>query len=113
MIRWEHLKAFVEMRSPIGLYWWVRKRRSLPLGLPCLREALDNPNIDNHANSEVVIAGDERVTMSIFEADPRKRFSVKAKEIFDGANDVLGSIVRVDLDGHWQARSVMRVSIEE
>jgi hypothetical protein len=63
-------------------------------------------DIDSHVGGKVLIARYQSVTLPILE-DNTPIF-VQAKEVLDRCYDGVGSIVREDVDSHWEATLLLR-----
>lgn len=68
-----------------------------------------NTNIDDRVVAEILISANNGIALLILEAHARAACGsrVEAVEVLDGGDDGLGGVMRVDLDPHGYARTVL------
>lgn len=66
-------------------------------------------NINDRVVTEVLVSADDGVALLIFKAHTRAACwgGVEAVEVLDSRDDGLGGVMRVDLDPHRDARTVL------
>ena len=73
----------------------------------------NHTDIDGHVISQVLIARNKGSAIFILETDPTGNAVIYAIEILDRSYNGVRGVVGEDLNSHWNARSHLRVFIEE
>lgn len=76
---------------------------------------LDNPDVDYHVVSEILISRNQSIALFVLETDSLRAgwARVQAIEILDRSDNGVRGIMRINLDTHGQARAVLRRICEE
>ena len=72
-------------------------------------------HIDNHVVAKVFVSRNESVSILVFKAHALRsgRSRVQTIEVFDGCDNGVSRIMRVDLHSHRQARTILRCFEEQ
>lgn len=106
-----HLKGFSKTRALATVHW----RHAVIVWLIVLSIAMhgNHSNIDSHIVSQIFIPRNEGCAVLIFETHATSDTIIDTIKVFDCGHNGVGSIMRENLNSHWNSSSELSVVIEE